>query len=119
MRFLLNWLISTLAIVIAAYLINGLWPGAIAIDSFWSALIAGLVLGIVNALIKPLLLILTLPITILTLGLFALVINALMVLLVSFIVPGFAVSGFWIAIGFSIVLVGLYIRSLKGEKNIE
>ncbi|MEK7477867.1 MAG: phage holin family protein, partial [Patescibacteria group bacterium] len=61
MKILLNWLASTLAIVIAAYIINGFWTGAVTISSFWSALVAVLVLGIVNVLIKPILLILTLP----------------------------------------------------------
>jgi putative membrane protein len=104
MKIILNWILSTLAIVIAAYLINAFWAGSIIIDSVWTALIAALVLGIVNALIKPVLVILTLPITLLTLGLFSLVVNALMVMLVSFIVPGFMVSGFLIALIFSVVL---------------
>ena len=104
MKILLNWLISALAIVIAAYLINGFWPEAVTISSFWAALAAALVLGIVNALIKPILHIIALPITILTLGLFAFVINALMVLLVSWIVPGFSIANFWIAVIFSLVL---------------
>jgi len=104
MKFILNWLLSTLAIVIAAYIINGFSAGAVVISSFWAAIIAALVLGIVNALIKPVLTVLTLPITLLTLGLFALVINALMVLLVSWLVPGFAIASFWVAVVFSIVL---------------
>ncbi|MDD4902858.1 MAG: phage holin family protein, partial [Patescibacteria group bacterium] len=53
MKFILNWLLSTLAIVIAAYIINGFSAGAVAISSVWAALIAALILGIVNALIKP------------------------------------------------------------------
>lgn len=104
MKFILNWLLSTLAIVIAAYIINGFSAGAVAISSVWAALIAALILGIVNALIKPILHIISLPITILTLGLFALVINTLMVLLVDWLTPGFSLSGFWIAFIFSIVL---------------
>ena len=104
MKFILHWLLSTLAIVIAAYIINGFSAGAVVITSLWSALIAALVLGIVNALIKPVLHIISLPITILTLGLFALVINTLMILLVDWITPGFAISGFGIAFVFSIVL---------------
>jgi putative membrane protein len=104
MKFILNWLVSTLAIIITTYLINGFWVGAVAVDSLWAALIASLVLGIVNTLIKPIILVLTLPITLFTLGLFALVINALMVLLVSWFVPGFAIAGFGVALIFSIVL---------------
>lgn len=104
MKFLLHWLVATLAIVITAYLINGFWPGTVTISSFWDALVAALILGVVNTLIRPLLALLALPLTVLTLGLFSLVINALMILLVSWIVPGFAVSSFLIALIFSLVL---------------
>lgn len=104
MKFILNWLVSTLAIIITAYLVNGFWEGAVTITPLWTALISALVLGIVNALIKPILHILALPITILTLGLFALVINALMILLVSWVVPGFEIAGFWVALLFSVIL---------------
>ena len=114
MKILLNWLVSTLAMVIAAYIVNGFWAGAVTLSSFWAALIAALVLGIVNALIKPVLMILSLPITLLTLGLFALVINALTVLLVSWIVPGFSIAGFGVAIIFSLVLsiIGWFLHKI-------
>ncbi len=92
MKLLLRWLISALALLaIAAWL-----PG-IEIRNFYSALIAALVLGLINALIRPLVLLLTLPVNIITLGLFTLVINALMFWLSSSIVKGFEVSGFWAA----------------------
>lgn len=99
MGFLFNWLISGLAIVIAAYLLPG-----IRLSGFFAALVTALVLGLINAVIKPVLLLLTLPINLLTLGLFTLVINALLVLLTSRIVPGFQVDGFWWALAFSVVL---------------
>lgn len=99
MGILLKWLASTLSIIIAAYLLPG-----VMIDSLFAAFVAALILGIVNTLVKPVLLLLTLPITILTFGLFAFVVNALMVMLTSWIVQGFGVDGFWWALGFSIVL---------------
>lgn len=99
MRTLINWLVYSLAILVAAYILPG-----VHITSFLTALVVAVVLGIINAFIKPLLIILTLPITILTLGLFTLVINALLIMFTSWIVPGFVVDGFWWALLFSIVL---------------
>lgn len=99
MAFLINWLISTLAIIITAYLLPG-----IRLSGFFAALVTALVLGLINAFIKPVLLLLTLPINILTLGLLTLVINALLIMLAGAIVPGFSVSGFWWALLFSLVL---------------
>lgn len=89
----------TLSVGIAAYLIPG-----ITVNGFFSALLVSLFLGIVNTLIRPFLILITLPITILTLGLFTFVINAVLVLLASRVVHGFEVNGFWIAMLFSIVL---------------
>jgi putative membrane protein len=99
MTFLLKWLISTLAVIIAAYLLPG-----VSVRSFWTALLVALVLGIVNAIIRPIFVILTLPLTVVTLGLFLFVINALLILLTSAVVPGFEVRGFWWALLFSLVL---------------
>lgn len=96
---IIKWLVLTLAILLTGYILNGGSTVSVA-----SALVAALVLGIVNVTIKPLLIILTLPINILSLGLFTLVINALMILAVSAIVPGFSVHGFWFAVLFGIVL---------------
>ncbi len=78
-------------------------PG-ISVNGFFSALFVALFLGIVNTLVRPLLVIITLPINILTLGLFTFVINAMLVLLASKVVHGFAVKGFWWAMLFSIIL---------------
>ena len=98
MRILINWFITTIAILIAAYFL----PGVI-VRSFGAALVTALVLGLINAFIRPILIFLTLPLTILTLGLFTFVLNALLVLLTSAIVPGFDVRSFGWALLFSLV----------------
>lgn len=99
----MNWLIililRSLAIGLAAYLVPG-----VEITSYGTALAAAVVLGLLNMFLKPLLVILTIPVTILTLGLFTLVINAIIVMLTANIVPGFTVSSFGSAFVFSIVL---------------
>jgi len=89
-RFLIHWLVIALALWVTATILPG-----VQIDSTQALAIAAVVLGLVNALIRPILTILTLPITILTLGLFYLVVNGLTFLLASKIVPGFHVNGFW------------------------
>lgn len=89
---LLRWLLNAIALLLIANLLPGFH-----VDSFYAALIAALVLGLVNILIKPILLLLTLPITIVSLGLFTLVINALMLLLVSSVVKGFTIDTFGVA----------------------
>ena len=99
MVLLLKWLLMTLSVGITAYLIPG-----ITLSGFFSALLVALFLGIVNTLVRPFLILITLPITILTLGLFTFVINAVLVLLASKVVHGFEVKGFWTAMLFSIVL---------------
>lgn len=96
---LITWLIYSLAIIISAYLIPG-----VSVSSFPVALVTAIVLGVVNTFIRPLLLFLSLPVNILTLGLFTFVINAVLILLVARIVPGFHVDGFWMALVFAIVL---------------
>ncbi len=99
MSLIIRWIFSAIAVLLASYVLPG-----VGLESFWTALLVALVLGLLNAVIKPLLVILTLPINILTLGLFTLVINALLVLLASSIVGGFSVDGFWTAVVFSIVI---------------
>ena len=102
MRILLVWLLNALALIAVAYLMP-----SISVSSFWTALIAALVLGLVNAVIRPVLILLTLPATVLTLGLFILILNGLLFWLVGTFVEGFVVGGFWAgffgAILFSIV----------------
>lgn len=90
MKLLLRWLISAAALMLIAMYIPG-----IKVASFYTALIAALIFGLINALIRPIALLLTLPINFITLGLFTLVINALMFWLASTIVKGFYVTGFW------------------------
>ena len=99
MNILVKWLINALVIMVVAYILPG-----VHVLSFWTALVVALVLGVFNILIKPFIILLTLPITILTFGLFLLVINALIVLLASHIVSGFRVDGFWWAFLFSILV---------------
>ena len=96
---LLHWLISTLSLLIVAYIIPG-----IQVTGVGTALIAAIVIGLINATLGLILKIVTFPLTILTLGLFWLVINALMLQLASSLVPGFYVSGFWAAFFGAIVL---------------
>lgn len=112
MSFLLfRWILNALALLLVAYLVPGF-----KMESLYTALIVALVLGLVNALVRPLLFILTLPVTILTLGLFTFVINALMILLVSTIVKGFTVEGFVPAL---LAAVFLWIVSLLTNWLIE
>jgi len=99
MMLILRWLVMTAAVAVAAYVVPG-----VAVKGFFTALMVALFLGVMNVLIKPVLILITLPINILTLGLFTFVINALLVLAVSAVVKGFEVNGFWAAILFSIIL---------------
>ncbi|MCX7996167.1 MAG: phage holin family protein [Patescibacteria group bacterium] len=99
MKILLNVLVSAIAVYVTVWLL----PGA-EITSLGDTLIVAIVLGIVNMFVKPVISVLTLPITILTLGLFSLVVNALIILLVDWLVPGFTVDGFLWALAFALVL---------------
>jgi putative membrane protein len=99
MYLILQWLLSALSLMIVAHIVPGF-----AVRSFGSALLASLVIGLVNATIGVVLKILTFPLTILTFGLFLLVINALMIQLASSMLDGFSVSGFWPAFFGAIVL---------------
>jgi len=99
MNIIFKWLISSSAIVISAYLIPNVY-----VTSFWTAIWLSVFLGVINVVIRPFLIILTLPINILTLGLFTFVINALLIVFASSIIKGFTVEGFFTAMFFSIVL---------------
>lgn len=90
MGFILRLVVMTVAILLVAYL----FPGVLQIEGIGTAVIAALVLAIINAVLRPIMIVLTLPIGILTLGLFTFVVNALMLWLVAVLVPGFSVSGF-------------------------
>lgn len=93
MRLILIWCCNALALLAVAYLLPG-----IRVDGFTSALIAALVLGLINTLLRPLLILLTLPVTVLTLGLFILVINGLLFWFAGSVLRGFEVSGFWVGV---------------------
>lgn len=92
MRLILRWMINALALLALPYVVSG-----IELKSFYIALIVAVVLGLLNAVVRPVLILLTLPVTLLTLGLFILVINALLFWFVGTFVEGFHVSGFWAA----------------------
>ena len=96
---LIRWLILTVAILLTPYLVPGIY-----VTSFFSAFFAAAVLGILNALFRPLLIVITLPINILTLGLFTFVINALLLKMVSGVVPGFYIHGFLSAVFGSLII---------------
>ena len=90
MELILIWILNAVALLVVAYILPG-----ITVASFGSALIAALVLGLLNTLVKPVLVLLTLPVTIITLGLFLLVINALVFWFAGSVLKGFQVNGFW------------------------
>ena len=95
----IRWLILTVAIIIASYLLEG-----IRVSDFFSAFFAAAMLGILNAFFRPIIFILTLPINIMTLGLFTFVINAIMLMMASGVISGFEVSGFWSAVFGSLLI---------------
>ena len=99
MKFLAQLIISALAVIITSLILPG-----VQINSPLTGVIVAAVLAVLNAIIKPILVILTIPITVITLGLFLLVINAALILLASYLVDGFNVQGFWTALFFSIIL---------------
>ena len=108
LRFIVFWGLNTLLLWVAAELF-----ASVHYEGLGALLVAGLLFGLAHAIIKPILVILTLPVTVLTLGLFLLVINALILLLVAFAVPGFEVTGFWPAAG-----VALFISVLSLVLNM-
>jgi putative membrane protein len=118
MKIIIRWILSALAVIITAYLLP---KEAIFIESFFAALVVAVVLGFLNSIIRPILVILTLPIQILTLGFFTLVINAALVMLTSSLVSGFYVKSFWWALLFSLVLslVGAIINHFEPKKELE
>ena len=99
MKTLIHFIVSALAILVTAYILPG-----VHVDGIVAALVLAVVLGVINTILRPILVFLTLPLTIVTLGLFILVINGLLIMLASYIVPGFTVASFWWALLFGIVL---------------
>ncbi len=108
MTLLLIWILNAVALLAVAYLLPG-----ITVASFGSALIAALVLGLLNALVKPVLVLLTLPLTIVTLGLFYLVLNVLLFWFAGSVLRGFQVDGFWWAV-LGVILYSLISGLLSG-----
>jgi putative membrane protein len=99
MNTIIRFLLTGLAVMLTAYLLPG-----VSVTNYFTALIVALVLAVANILVKPILIVLTIPITVLTLGLFLLVINAIIILLADYFVDGFQVDGFWWALACSIIL---------------
>ena len=114
MNGIVQFLLSGLAVLLTAYLLPG-----VDVDHYGYALLVALGLSLANVIVKPILIVLTIPITIITLGLFLLVINAIIILLVDYFVPGFEVDGFWWALAFSLILsvVNSIFSSLSKEKK--
>ncbi|MBN8751219.1 MAG: phage holin family protein [Variovorax sp.] len=112
--FLIHWAITAVSLWVASHIFRGL-----KFDSTGSLIVAALLLGFANAIVKPLLIVLTLPLTLVTFGLFLLVINALMILLVAALVKGFRVSGFWTALFASLFvsILSILIGSLLGGSD--
>jgi len=111
---IIRFLLSGVAVLLTAYLLPG-----VHVDHYGYALLVAAVLAIVNFIIKPILIVLTIPITVITLGLFLLVINALMILLVDSLIDGFRVDGFWWALAFSLILsvFNSLFSDLAGDKK--
>ena len=113
MYLITRWILFALAIMLTAWIIPG-----ISISSFISALFVVVIMALINLIVKPILLFVTLPINFLTLGLFTLVINALLFMLAGYLAPGFTVNGFWSALFGSIVLSLIsYAINMIGKNN--
>ena len=110
----IRWLILTVAIIATSYL-----AGGIQVSGFFSAFFAAAILGILNAFFRPLLLLLTLPLNVLTLGLFTFVINAIMLIMASGVIPGFEVHGFWSAVFGSLLIsiISWLLTSFIGKRG--
>jgi putative membrane protein len=109
---ILRWFINALLLMLIPYIVPG-----VEVASFFTALVVAVVLAAVNAIIRPLVIILTLPINILTLGLFTLVINAFMFYLVSAVVKGFTISNFWAAF-FAALIYSIFSMAISSlDKN--
>jgi putative membrane protein len=118
--FLIHWAITAVSLWVASHLFRGL-----KFDGTGALVVSALLLGLANAVVKPLLIVLTLPLTLVTFGLFLLVINALMILLVAALVKGFRVSGFWTALFASIfisllsIVIGSFVTSNDPAEKVQ
>jgi len=113
MNFIMRIVITSIVAFGLSYILSG-----VHIDTFWTAIVLALVLAILNAIVKPILFVITIPITLLTLGLFYFVLNALMIILADKFIKGFAVDGFWWALLFSLLL-SIVTSVLSKEKKEE
>ncbi len=115
MKLLLTWVLNAVALMAVAYLLPG-----VVVGGFWAALWAALILGLVNTVVKPILLILTLPLTVLTLGLFYFVLNGLMFYWVGSVLENFQVDGFWWAVLASLLysLFATVLSSLMFQERV-
>ena len=113
MKFLMRIIVTSVIAFGLSYILSG-----VRIESFWAAIILAIVLAILDAIVKPLLIFLTLPLTIVTLGLFLFVINAIIILLADNLIDGFRVDGFWWALLFSLLL-SIATAILYKEKKTE
>jgi len=114
MKLIIRLIISTIAVLVTDLLLRGVHA-----EDFMTGLLVAVVLGLLNTFLRPLLVLLTLPVTIISLGLFILVINAGMVLLAAKLVPGFVVESFWWALGFSLLLglVQGFLNAIDGGQD--
>ena len=114
MNFIIKLFLSALSVVITSYLLDGVY-----VDDYFTAIIVAAILALLNVAVKPILILLTIPITFVTLGLFLLVINAILILMADYLVAGFNVDGFWWALLFSIIMaiVNSIFDSLVKNKN--
>ena len=127
MKFIVKLLVSTFAVLITAYFLSGVTIGnnqfyvgdSVELNHFTTALMVAIVLAFLNTIVKPILTILSLPITFFTLGLFLLAINAFIILFANKLVDGFSVNGFWTALWFSLILwlVNSILDSVFGNKE--
>ena len=119
MNFFTKLLLSTVAVVIATYLLPGIAITGDSLDVFITSFVVAVVISLLNITLKPLLIIFTIPITVVTLGLFLIVINAIMILVADAIVPGFIVDGFWWSLIFSLLLtlINSLLTDLSGKNQ--
>lgn len=119
MNFFTKLLLSSVAVIVATYLLPGIAITGDSLDVFVTSFIVAVVISLLNVTVKPLLILFTIPITVVTLGLFLIVINALMILIADAIIPGFVVDGFWWALIFSLLLtlINSLLTDLSGKNQ--
>lgn len=113
MNFIIKILLSSLSVVVAAWLLPG-----VLIESYFTAIVVAFVLAILNMILRPVLVVLTIPVTVFTLGLFLLVINAVIALIAGYVVPGFVIVSFWSAFWFSLIVTIInYLINIDGKEK--